>query len=217
MMTISRTVARRATAMALAFLVGISVVGPAGAVGSGGTDGGGAAVVRYDPAPNATFLDARRDARPGIDTRWVWVWNRRGSPYIKVTLGSRNYSAQRAQIAEVYFDVNGRHKGPEYAVLAFSKKDDDAHKGTTLFRTNRDFPWRLKKGTRCQVVGTTFKVGGADQIRMAVAKKCIGGPGAIRVHAKVWDVKRYRKGGWRGWNDAAPGPKSLYRWVKPKG
>lgn len=196
---------RRAAATAAALAVSGSLLL---AVPASGFVGDASAESRLEPS--AVFSDQRGDARRGIDITRVAVTKRASARKISVTLASPNFAAKRAQIADVYFDTRRRDAGPEYRIVAFSRKDPDSRKGTVLLSTER---WAGGKRLRCGEVSAKFALA-TDRIRVAAPKGCLNRPKAVRVNATVWDVTDYTRNGWEGYPDYAPAKKRWYRWVR---
>jgi hypothetical protein len=168
--------------------------------------------------PNRVFQDAAGDARKGVDIRTVKVWNRRGQNAFHATLKGRHFAPKRAEVAEFYLDVNRQRRGPEFVVRSWSNQDDDGLTGARLFQIRSDNRWLPGKRIACKGLRVSWRVPLADEVRVGVLKKCVGGAGAFAVHARLWEVKDYKtRDRWAGWRDVAPKPHTTYAWVKPEG
>jgi hypothetical protein len=160
-----------------------------------------------DAARTATFKDRVRDAPRAIDIARVTVSK---GKKVRVILSGRNFKADRAQIADTYFDTRRGDAGPEYRLTAFSRNDGDNRKGRYLLATER---WAGGKRVHCSGASARFNTG-RDKIRLAVPKSCLRRPKAVRVNTAVWDVTDYTNSGWTGLVDYAPAKKQWYPRVR---
>jgi hypothetical protein len=230
-MTRSRTTVRRGVVVATALTVGAGLMGPADAFSPSGaartvsdaraTDGirlGDGEELRYRTKrdPRGDIRRPTRDA--AIDVRRIQAWphasNKPRYAAIRITGYNFPYASNKRNIADVYLNMEGTGRKPDFRVIKLLPRDGDGLRYSRVLKMNG---WKNAVGVkRCPDLAVRFS-SRRDIVTFFVPRVCINAKHGrkFQVHGRVWNITRYSPGGHpqRGRFDEVP---NRFRAAKPR-
>jgi len=151
----------------------------------------------------------RQDGPFGANLEYSTLSDRQPGQLI-VKMYGYEFTTQRLNAMNVWFDVNRRNSGPEYLFANLFAKDRDGHHGQWAVKIDT-WGWRGHH-VRCPEAQTYVNYA-RDVITLKVPRQCVGNPAKVRWSPTTWRITRYDDdGSFWGYVDGAPYYKRFASW-----
>ncbi|GAA1153220.1 excalibur calcium-binding domain-containing protein [Nocardioides aquiterrae] len=159
--------------------------------GGGGTPGnhGGGSVVGlvHDVGRGLwCYRDKPADARPAINVTKTCL-DVRKKRYYRVHVYGGDFAKNRTDIVRIYFDTLRRRGAPEFDVSWYLGRNPATETGSLFFEKTKS--WRKSSAAECKHIGRSVDYK-RDVITVAVPRKCLGNPLAVRWAGFTGQISR---------------------------